>query len=158
MSLTTHELGFEALDQIAQVDALCVFVSEDERPLRGAAGLVDWRLCGRLSRVLEDGFFTGTKDDALLLPTDGQLYVPRVFAVGLGKLRGLDQAGLRQAFKTAANTLTRAKMSKVAIDVPSVQSLSDEARANAVRESFLTAYQGEVALFCDKGLARLIKG
>ena len=34
MSVTTHELGFESLDALSGVDSLCLFVSEDERPLK----------------------------------------------------------------------------------------------------------------------------
>ena len=59
MNVTTHEIGFESLDGLTGVDSLCVFVSEDERPLEGVAGYLDWRLCGQLSRVLIQKFFTG---------------------------------------------------------------------------------------------------
>ncbi len=64
MSLTTHELGFEVLDGIDGVDSLCLFVSEDERPLKGAAGYVDWRMCGALSQIVSNAFFTGARKDS----------------------------------------------------------------------------------------------
>ena len=76
------------------VDALCLFVAEDDRPLPSTAGYVDWRLCGALSRVLKAGFFTGAKDDWLLLPSDGKLAVPRIFVVGLGARKRLDAGAL----------------------------------------------------------------
>ena len=31
MSVTTHEVGFEGLDALGGVDALCLFVAEDDR-------------------------------------------------------------------------------------------------------------------------------
>ncbi|HEY1333477.1 MAG TPA: peptidase M17, partial [Myxococcaceae bacterium] len=58
-AVTTVPLTLDALDPLP-VDTVCLFVSEDERPLGGAAGFVDWRLCGQLSRLLVDGFFKGT--------------------------------------------------------------------------------------------------
>ena len=66
-AFNTVPLTLEALDPLP-VDTVCLFVSEDERPLGGAAGFVDWRLCGQLSRLLVDGFFKGTRGESLLLP------------------------------------------------------------------------------------------
>ncbi len=43
------EAGLDALDALKGFEALCCFVTEDERPLSGAAGFVDWRLCGELA-------------------------------------------------------------------------------------------------------------
>ena len=40
-------------------DALVVPVWSDVRPLRGAAGLLDWRLCGRLSQMIREGRVSG---------------------------------------------------------------------------------------------------
>src|SRR5260221_14536712 len=55
----------------------------DERPLRGTGGLVDWRLCGRLSRLLAARRVTGALGETPLLPAGGLgfgkgvLYGPR---------------------------------------------------------------------------------
>ncbi len=120
MSVTTYDIGFEGLDALAGVDALCLFVAEDDRPLPGTAGYVDWRLCGALSRVLKKGFFTGVKDDWLLLPSDGRLPFPRVFAVGLGRREGPGRGqALGQALASAAQVLTKAKVESVALELPS---------------------------------------
>ena len=58
MDLSFYPLTMEAVDQ-ADAEALCLFVAADERPLTGLAGLADWRLCGRLSRMLRSGIVTG---------------------------------------------------------------------------------------------------
>ena len=84
MNLTTHEIGFPSLDALPGVDSLCVFVGQDERPLRGTAGYVDWRLCGALSRVLLQGFFIGAQGDCLLIPSEGRIAMSRIFALGTG--------------------------------------------------------------------------
>ena len=46
----------------ADRDALVLPIFADERPLRGAAGLCDWRLNGRLSRLVRAKRATGTRD------------------------------------------------------------------------------------------------
>src|SRR5215470_19549483 len=82
-SVHTVPLTLDALDPLP-VDTLCLFVSEDERPLGGAAGFADWRLCGQLSRLLVDGFFRGTRGESLLLPSAGRMGPGRVVILGVG--------------------------------------------------------------------------
>lgn len=73
----------EALHRV-RVDLLVVGFAEDERPLRGSAGLVDWRLCGALSRLIRAGRIGGARGEALLMPAGGGLRAGRVLALGLG--------------------------------------------------------------------------
>jgi hypothetical protein len=154
---TTLEVGFEGLDALGDADALCLFIAEDDRPLPSTAGYVDWRLCGALSRVLQGGFFTGVKDDWLLLPSDGKLPVPRIFVVGLGSRKKLDAEALGEALAGAAKVLSRAKVSAVALEVPAGGGLSDAARVEAYQRQFVPAFKGgRVSLLADKGLVRLL--
>jgi hypothetical protein len=110
MELSYYPLTMEALDQ-ADAEALCLFVSEDERPLTGLAGLVDWRLSGRLSRMIRAGLVIGAAGEALLTPPGMRLAFKKLFVFGLGSastepelaarladaLRRLAQAGVRDA-------------------------------------------------------------
>ncbi len=43
----------------ARADLVIVSFCSTDRPLRGAAGRVDWRLCGRLSHLIEAGRVAG---------------------------------------------------------------------------------------------------
>ncbi|MBI3186162.1 MAG: peptidase M17 [Myxococcales bacterium] len=157
MNLTTHEIGLEALDALKGVDALCLFISEDARPLPGLAGFADWRLCGRLSRVLRDRFFTGALGESLLLPSNGRLAMPRIFAIGTGQLAQFSASALADTLANAARMLTRAKMESAAIDVPGQGSLDDASRADAVRRSFLPQFRGaRVAVIAERGLRSLL--
>jgi hypothetical protein len=65
-------------------DAIAVAIFSDQRPLRGAAGLLDWRLCGRLSRLIRAGRLRGEYGEALLLPSAGRLPVGKVLLFGAG--------------------------------------------------------------------------
>jgi hypothetical protein len=155
--VTTHEVGFEPLDSLPGVDSLCVFVGEDERPLRGAAGFLDWRLGGALSRVLVSGFFVGALADTLLLPTGGRIAIPRVFAIGVGRAQALTEESLASALRTAAGVLGKARVESVALELPGAGLLQDAARAQALKTAFLTAFTGaRVAVLGEKGLGKIL--
>lgn len=153
--LTTHEPVMESLDALGDVEALCVFVGEDERPLKGIAGYLDWRMCGGLSRVLVSEFFKGEAGDCLLLPSAGRIAIPRVFVCGAGPAGKLKE-NLGSLMTSAADRLTRAKIQSVALELPATG--SDEAeRVRVIRERFLPKFKGErVAVLADKAVAKLL--
>lgn len=157
MNVSTYEIGLEGLDALAGVDALCLFVAEDDRPLPGTAGYVDWRLCGALSRVLKQGFFTGVKSDWLLLPSDGRIPIPRIFAVGMGARKNLDASALGAALANAAQVLDKAKVESVALELPGSGQVDEAAQAQALQQHFLAAFKGKrVTVLADKALAKLL--
>lgn len=157
MNVTAHDIGFEALDGLEGIDALCLFVGEDERPLRGTAGYVDWRLCGALSRVLQEGFFTGAQNDSLLLPTSGRFPIWRIFVIGIGRSRSLTADALSHALGKAAETLSRARVESVALEVPGDGVLDDGLRARALTARFLPSFShSRVAVLGGEGIARLL--
>jgi len=159
VNLSAHEIGFESLDGLSEMDSLCVFVAEDERPLRGVAGYLDWRLCGQLSRVLQGKFFTGEPGDCLLLPSDGRVAMPRVFVMGLGPGKRLSEAALHSALEEAARTLSKAKVEAVALEVPGAGKLDEQTRAEAVTNSFIPKFKGKsISLLSEKTLSRRISG
>lgn len=159
ISISGHELGLEGLDALSGVDSLCLFVGEDERPLSGISGYVDWRLCGALSRVLLRGFFTGAEGDTLLLPTAGRLPMPRVFVVGVGRSSNPTPERVGQALHTAAAMLSRAKVQGVALELPGSGSLDDKQRVTALSGRFVPDFSGQrVAILGEKALTRMLPG
>ena len=160
MNVAAYDVGLQGLDSLEGVDALCLFVGEDDRPLSGSAGYVDWRLCGALSRVLQSGFFVGARDDSLLLPTDGRFPVPRIFVIGLGRGKGLDASSLGEALANAGQVLARAKVEAVALEIPGTGALDEATRASVLTDRFIPAFKGgrKVAVLADKELARRLSG
>jgi hypothetical protein len=79
------QVGFAAqpLERL-RTDLVIVGVAVDDRPLRGAAGRVDWRLCGQLSRLVASERFSGKWGEAALIGVAGGLRAPLVLALGLG--------------------------------------------------------------------------
>jgi hypothetical protein len=159
MNLTTLELGLEGLDALGGVDALCLFVAEDDRPLPGAAGFVDWRLCGHLSALLREAFFSGQQGERLLLPGDGRLPCARLFVLGLGRRSALSRARLAEVLAEAARVLTLAQAGAVALEVPGAGQLDDGTRAAALADCFLPAFrQGRVTVLAERTFARQLAG
>src|SRR5829696_10536966 len=76
--------------------ALALGVFTDERPLRGAAGLCDWRLCGRLSRLLRSERLSGRADEVVMLPpARARLPFTRLMLFGMGEQRAFGEPRYR---------------------------------------------------------------
>lgn len=97
----TLEVGFVAPDlralDGAPADAIACAVWEDERPLRGVAGLLDWRLAGKLSSLLEAKYLTGRNGEVMLLPATAKLAASKVLLFGLGPRAAFDEHVFRSA-------------------------------------------------------------
>ena len=140
---------------LARVEADCAVVAffEDERPMRGGAGLVDWRLCGRLSRlVLEERL----SDRWGLLPSQGRLQTPRILVGNLGRIRELDAPKLQRFARDAGRRVTQLRARSVAWDLPAaIRSLPAETGIASVLSGFRAALAlepGELELlFCVSG-------
>jgi hypothetical protein len=67
-----------------EVDALVATVSENERPLLGLAGLLDWRFQGAISACLRAGAITGKVGECVYFPVskNGRLY--KIILLGVG--------------------------------------------------------------------------
>jgi len=89
--------------------ALALGVFTDERPLRGAAGLCDWRLCGRLSRLLRADRLSGRVDEVVMLPpARARLPFSRLMLFGLGDQRGFDEHRYREQVARMRHVLHKA--------------------------------------------------
>lgn len=76
-------LELARIDQL-RIEAVFLPFFEDERPLRGAAGLLDWRLCGALSELIRAGRITGARGELTLLLGNGRLPFDKVVLIGEG--------------------------------------------------------------------------
>ncbi|MBM4394187.1 MAG: hypothetical protein FJ087_00680 [Deltaproteobacteria bacterium] len=108
------------LHQIDRVtaDTVVVSVFEEERPPRGVSGLMDWRLCGRLSRLMVGGQVTGRFREAVLLPAYGRLPASRVCAYGMGRLAEFSPARAREASWFVADSLHKLRTSSFVTSLP----------------------------------------
>ncbi|MDP2272849.1 MAG: M17 family peptidase N-terminal domain-containing protein [Archangium sp.] len=139
--------GLDALDAMTGIEAVCCFVVEDERPLSGAAGFLDWRLCGALSKILGSGFFVGAPGDKLLVPTDARVPARKLFAVGLGRSNAVTALGLEHALTQAAAMLSKANVDSVALAFPALPRPVAQSRDELVDRAFAPHFSGAVAVF-----------
>lgn len=94
------ELSRDLLDGVAsetdgrprsRVDVAVLPFFEDERPLQGIAGLIDWRGSGRLSSYLRRALSSGRRDEQLLTVGGPGLPADRIFMLGLGLRAEFDE-------------------------------------------------------------------
>jgi len=90
-------LGLAALESVGEgpewsADLTVLPVFSDERPLQGLAGVLDWRLGGRLSGLLREGICTGNEGEHVLTLSRHTPVLWRVVLLGLGGRTGFDSA------------------------------------------------------------------
>ena len=114
------------------VESLVITLREGRRQPRGIAGAIDWRLNGRLSRLLLEEQFLGRSGERLLTPGGHPLRADRLFVFGVG-----DGA---PNYTELAKVLAGAHARRVAIGTT--------ADADAVEEA--SAWFGALRTFCDE--------
>jgi len=133
LRLVPRDLALATLDTL-EVDAAAAFVGA-ERPLAGLAGLIDWRLCGALSRAILAGTFSPEKGEVLLVPSGGRLPIPRIFCFGVAAGEATEDLARR-----ASSVLAKAGVRSLALALSPGSAGSSLTRAfvqAGVREGFL---------------------
>lgn len=83
-SVEVHPGTLAGLDRL-DVESLALPLFEVRAQPAGAVGLADWRLCGRIARLLKSSRFAGAAGEVLLMPARRRIgAVERVFLFGLG--------------------------------------------------------------------------
>ena len=65
-------------------DAIGVPFFSDERPPRGVLGLLDWRMCGLVSRMMMRGKIVGAPLETVMVPARQRLSVDKLLLFGAG--------------------------------------------------------------------------
>jgi hypothetical protein len=149
--LSFADTGFAALDALEGVDAGCLFVCEDERPLKGMAGCIDWRLCGMLSRLLQEGRFIGSLGDALLFAGFGRLRPERLFCFGGGRQGMLQRDSFAKLVRKACEALSLAGAQAFVTELPPVAQLDETERARVFLQEGATRFRGRAIVLLGDG-------
>ena len=83
----------DSLDDISN-DLALVLAYKDVRPLKGQAGLLDWRLNGYLSDLILQHRFEGEMGEALLMPSQNRVGSKEILILGLGESQRVDSQNL----------------------------------------------------------------
>jgi hypothetical protein len=137
-------------DQATAGDLFAVPVTTDVRPLRGPAGLLDWRLNGRLSSCLREERFRGEPGEKLLMPTQ-RVPWSAILAIGIGAAAEFDEGRFRLALAVVLATargLVPGGQHRLAIALPGrdLGRLEPERAVTLLREVLASAHPAPSAL------------
>ena len=100
----------------SEVLAACIF--EDERPFQGVAGLVDFRLAGRVSNLMLRGDLIGKLGDVALLPGKPRLSFDKVLLFGAGPLPELNDRVFGLVVERMLETLSGLRARSAVVELP----------------------------------------
>ena len=103
---------------LAGTEVLLACLAEDERPPQGVAGLVDWRLAGDLSKLLQAGFATGNLGEVLLIPGRPKLPFDKVVLFGTGEIARFDDRAFELVVKKMLSTLEGLRVRSAVVELP----------------------------------------
>ncbi|MBK7578611.1 MAG: leucyl aminopeptidase [Myxococcales bacterium] len=103
---------------LAATEVLLATLAEDERPPHGVAGLVDWRLSGRVSGLVAGGFATGSLGEVLLIPGKPKLPFDKVVFFGCGSREAFGERTFRTVVETMLSTLEGLRVRSAVVELP----------------------------------------
>ncbi len=116
-------LSKERVD-VQECDVLVSGFFMDERPLKGSSGWIDWRLNGKLSRLLMEKKLTGDWKEATLIPTQGRIMPPLTLLLGLGEMKEYTYLRLRELPPHLLEILKKLDAINVCLSLPYEESYS----------------------------------
>jgi hypothetical protein len=110
-------LSTEEID-VQECDVLVTGFFQDERPLKGSSGWMDWRLNGMLSRFLIEKRLTGDWQETTLIPSQGRVMPRMILLLGLGKVKEYSYLRLRELSPYLLETLKKLNTSNLCLSLP----------------------------------------
>jgi hypothetical protein len=110
-------LSKERVD-LQKCDILVIGLFQDERPLRGSSGWIDWRLNGRISDLLIKKKLTGVWKEIMLIPSQGRVKSRMILLLGLGGVRDYSYLRLREFSSFLLETLKKLNVSEMCLSFP----------------------------------------
>ncbi|MFB3884352.1 MAG: M17 family peptidase N-terminal domain-containing protein [Thermodesulfobacteriota bacterium] len=101
-----------------ECDVLVTGFFQDERPLKGSSGWMDWRLNGLLSRFLIEKRLTGEWREKTLIPSQGRVMPRMILLLGLGKVREYSYLRLREISPYIMEILRKLNASSFCFSLP----------------------------------------
>jgi hypothetical protein len=109
--------SFRKLDLLG-TEVIIAAVAEDEQPPHGLAGLLDWRLSGRISRLMERDFITGKVGEVALVPGKPKLPFDKVLLFGVGQREHFSEPVYRVIVEKMLATLEGLRVRSAVVQLP----------------------------------------
>ena len=117
VELAWVERDLRAVDRLTG-DAAVGSIFDDERPPRGLAGLIDWRMSGRVSTLCQRSFVSGKAGELFLTPGRPRLPFEKVLIVGLGPRARFEASTYRLVLDRVLRALADLQVRRATIDLP----------------------------------------
>ena len=99
-------------------EVILAAVAQDEQPPHGLAGLLDWRLAGRISALMERGFVTGSVAEVVLVPGKPKLPFDKVLLFGVGSRADFSEPVYRLVVEKMLSTLEGLRARSAVVELP----------------------------------------
>ncbi len=119
-----------------EAEAVAAFFFEDERPVRGPAALLDWRLNGLLNRILLSGQAAGQEGEQLLIMNNGKIAADWTIFVGGGRWAYLDSRHYAEMIRNLLLACRRAGLARIALALSPLEEMAEEELTRLVNEIF----------------------
>jgi Cytosol aminopeptidase family, N-terminal domain len=108
------------LRRVAETSAEVVACSmwKDERPMRGLAGLLDWRLAGKLSALARADYLVGELGEVLCVPPRPRLPFDKLLVFGLGNKSGFGEGTFREVTQHILRALEGLAVRRAVVELP----------------------------------------
>ncbi|MCL4557724.1 MAG: hypothetical protein M1491_03700 [Deltaproteobacteria bacterium] len=113
------DASFEGLSDGLEDIPIVMGIFDDYIPPHGYAGIVDWEVCGEISRMIAGRKFSGNEGARLLLRLTSSCYPGRkVLVYGLGSRKGLTSGRLSSVMEGLFSTLSGLSISNFVYVLP----------------------------------------
>ncbi len=99
-------------------ELLACAVWQDERPMRGVAGPLDWRLAGTLSQLLRRDLLTGALGEVIFVPGRPRLAFEKLLVFGLGPRSGFGDGTFRGVVSHMLRALEGLRVRRAVVELP----------------------------------------
>lgn len=106
------------LDEVVGAEVIACSIYRDERPMGGLAGLLDWRLAGRLSRLAKEGFLLGEVGELLAVPVRPRLPFDKILVAGLGPRSAFGDDTYKRVLERTMDALAGLQVKKAVVELP----------------------------------------
>lgn len=103
---------------LSGTEVLVASLASDERPPQGLAGLLDYRLAGRISRLIQRGFATGGVGEVVLVPGRPKLPFDKVLLFGVGQRTDFCEPVFRVVLERVLKTLEGLRARTAVVELP----------------------------------------
>ncbi len=102
----------------AGAEVLACSIWSDERPVRGLAGMLDWRFAGKLSTLMKRGYVTGHLGEVLMVPGKPGVAFEKIPVFGAGARGDFGEAAFRTIVRRLLRTLEGLGVRRAVVELP----------------------------------------